>query len=76
MTDVPEQILLADGDIDILTGRFVFTIIVTIFDVAGEPVVHVAFEVRTQVIRSPLVNAADVYVEFVAPPIFVPLFFH
>jgi hypothetical protein len=57
-------------------GKFGFTVIVIIFDVAGDPVAHVAFDVMMQVIWLPLVNAPDVYVEFVAPPMFDPLFCH
>ena len=77
VTDVPEHIVVpGTAAIATLTGRFALTVIVSVFEVAGEPVAQVAFDVSTQVIRFPLVNAAEVYVEFVAPPIFVPLFFH
>jgi hypothetical protein len=37
-----------------------FTVIVTVLDVAGLPVAHVALEVNTQVTRSPLFRAAFV----------------
>ena len=43
-----------------LTGSPGFTVIVTLFDVAGEPVAQVAFEVRIQVTILPFVS-----VEFV-----------
>jgi hypothetical protein len=59
-----------------LAGKFGFTVIVIIFDVAGDPVAHIAFDVIMQVIWLPFVNAPDVYVEFVAPPMFDPLFCH
>ena len=76
ITEVPAQTGLEDADIDTLTGSSGLTVIVTVFEVAGLPVAQVAFEVSTQVIRFPLANVVVVYVEFVAPPIFVPLFFH
>lgn len=37
----------------ILTGNIGFTVIVCIFDVAGDPVTQVALEVNTQVIALP-----------------------
>ena len=48
VTDVPEQIELADGEILTLTGRFVLTVIVIVLDVAGLPVAQVELEVITQ----------------------------
>ena len=59
-----------------LAGKFVLTVIIIALDVAGEPVTQVAFDVITQVIISPFASDVLVYVEFVAPVIFVPLFFH
>ena len=59
-----------------LAGKFGFTVIVTVFDVAGDPVAHVLLEVSTQVIASLLAKVDDVKAEFVSPLIFVPLFFH
>jgi hypothetical protein len=59
-----------------LAGKFGFTVIVIIFDVAGDPVAQIAFDVMMHVIWLPLVKALEVYVEFVAPPIFDPLFSH
>jgi hypothetical protein len=52
------------------------TVIVTAFDVAGEPVKQgVALDVNTHVTASPLAKAVLVYVaEFV--PTFVPFNFH
>ena len=52
VTLVPEQIVVAEAEILILTGRFGFTVIVTVFEVAGFPVAQVAFEVSTQVTTS------------------------
>ncbi len=48
VTDVPEHTGFADTAIEILTGRFGFTVILTVFDAAGFPVGQVALEVRTQ----------------------------
>jgi hypothetical protein len=48
VTLAPAQIVVADGVTATLTGRSGFTVIVTVFDVAGLPVGHgVAFDVRT-----------------------------
>ncbi len=48
VTDVPEHTGFADTAIEILTGRFGFTVILIVFEVAGFPVGQVAFDVRTQ----------------------------
>jgi hypothetical protein len=61
VTDVPEHIVVpGTAAMATLTGRFAFTVIVSVFEVAGEPVAQVAFDVSTQVIRLPLVKVADV----------------
>jgi hypothetical protein len=61
VTLVPAQIApLGLAAIITLAGKFGFTIIVIIFDVAGEPVAHVAFDVMIHVIWLPLVSAPDV----------------
>ena len=52
VTEVPAQTGFAEAAIDTLTGSRGFTVMVTVFDVAGLPVVQVAFEVNKQVIRS------------------------
>lgn len=57
VTEVPEQIGLLDAAILTLTGRIGFTVMVTVLDVAGLPVIQPAFEVRTQVIASFVLNA-------------------
>jgi len=59
-----------------LTGKFGFTIIVIVFDVAGEPDAQISVDVISHVIKSLFVSVVDVYVELVAPMIFVPLLFH
>jgi len=56
VTDVPEQIVVADAEIFTLTGWFGFTVIVVADDDVGEPVAQVAFEVSTQVTTSLLLN--------------------
>jgi len=61
VTLVPAQIVV-DGLAAMLTlaGKFGFTVIVIVFDVAGLPVPQVAVDVITQVIVLPLVNDAFV----------------
>ena len=53
VTEVPAQTGFADAAIETLTGRFGFTVMVTVLDVAGLPVAQVAFEVNVQVIVFP-----------------------
>jgi hypothetical protein len=61
VTLVPEHIAPAGtAAILTLTGRFGFTVIVTVLDVAGLPVAHVALDVNTQVMVLPLASAAFV----------------
>ena len=73
---MPEQIA-ADGLAAILTltGKIGFTVIVIEFDVAGEPVAQVEFEVRTHVIISLLFNVVEENVPAFVPA-FTPLTFH
>ena len=52
VTEVPAQTGLAEAATDTLTGKLGFTVMVTVFEVAGLPVGQVAFEVSTQVTRS------------------------
>ncbi len=59
VTDVPEHTGFADTVIEILTGRFGFTVILTVFEVAGFPVGQVAFEVRIQEIKSLLAGTKE-----------------
>ena len=60
VTLVPGQIVVDDAEILILTGRFGFTVMVTVLDVAGLPVAQVAFEVNTQVTTSLFTREEDV----------------
>ena len=53
VTGIPAQTGLLDAVIAILTGRFGFTVMVIIFEVAGLPVGQIASEVRMQDTRSP-----------------------
>jgi hypothetical protein len=52
VTEVPAQTGLAEAATDTLTGRLGFTVMVTVFEVAGLPVGQVALEVKTQMTRS------------------------
>ena len=78
VTFVPAQMAPAgDATIVTLAGKFGFTIIVIVFDVAGLPVKHgVAFDVMITLIASVFTNALEEYVEAVAPAIFTPPFCH
>ena len=58
VTEVPVQIVVAEAAILTLTGLFGFTVMFTVFDVAGLPVVQVSEEVMTQFTASPLFSAA------------------
>ena len=53
-----------------------FTVIIIVFDVAGEPVAQIKLLVIIQATQSPFARVVDVYVEFVSPDIFNPLFCH
>ncbi len=54
VTLVPAQIVVADAEIETLTGRSGLTIIFTVLDVAGLPVAQATSEVNVQVTASPL----------------------
>ena len=56
LTAVPEQTELAPAATDTLTVRFEFTVIVTVFEVAGEPVAQVALDVNIQLTASELIG--------------------
>ena len=49
VTLVPAHILLAEAPIETLTGRFGFTVMITVLDVAGLPVAQVSLEVSITV---------------------------
>jgi hypothetical protein len=53
VTEVPAQTLFAEAEIETLTGSKGLMIMVTVLDVAGLPLVHVALEVRTHFTASP-----------------------
>ena len=57
VTLVPAQIIVNDAEILILTGRFGFTVMVTVLDVAGLPVAQVALDVKTHITVFPFVRA-------------------
>ena len=75
VTLVPEHIVAADAEILTLTGSIGFTVIVTVFEVAGLPVAQVALDVITQVTVFPLARVPLVYVVLLIPT-FEPLSFH
>ena len=56
VTAVPEHTGLAPANTVTLTGKFGFTVIVTVSEVAGEPVAQVALDVNTQVTASELLG--------------------
>ena len=60
VTEVPAHMEVDVADTETLTGKFGFTVIVIVFEVAGLPEVQVALEVITQVIASLFANAEDV----------------
>jgi hypothetical protein len=66
VTEIPAQTGLAEAATDTLTGRLGFTVMVTVFEVAGLPVGHVVFEVKMQVTAS-LFEGVNEKVELVAP---------
>ena len=53
VTEVPEHTGFADAATEMLTGRFGFTVMVTVSDVAGLPLLQVSLEVRIQLIALP-----------------------
>jgi len=70
VTLVPAQIVLLGAALEAmvtLAGRFGFTVIVIVFDVAGEPVAQVAFDVMTTFTISPLFNVVVVKVALFVP---------
>ena len=75
VTEVPVQIVVAEAAMLTLTGLFGFTVMFTVFDVAGLPVVQVSDEVMTQFTASRLFRAALVYVALLLPTA-VPFRYH
>ena len=74
VTEVPAQTGLALAIMFTLTGRFGFTVIVMVLDVAGFPVAQVSLEVNTQVTASPFAGVY-VYVGLFVPTL-PPFTFH
>ena len=76
VTLAPAQIL-PGGVAAILTSAatFGFTVIVIVFEVAGEPVAQVALDVITHFITSPLASALELNVALLVPT-FAPFSFH
>ena len=61
VTLVPEHMApLGFAEMPTLAAALEFTVIVMLFEVAGEPVAHVRLEFMTQVITSLLVKVDDV----------------
>ena len=75
VTEAPLQTGLFEGEIDTLTGRFGFTVIVTVFELAGFPSAQMALEVKRQVMASEFDGTYE-QLEFVAPVMLDPLTFH
>ena len=57
VTRVPAQTVVAETAIVTLTGSSGFTVMVTVLEVAGFPVVQASEEVSIQVITSPFAGA-------------------
>ena len=75
VTEVPAQTGLFVAEIDTLTGSSGFTVIVTVFEVAGLPVGQIALEVSTTLTAS-LFAGTYAQVALVAPGTFNALTFH
>jgi hypothetical protein len=75
VTDVPAQTGFSDGVIEMLTGKSGFTVMFTMFDVAGLSIGQIAFDVTVQVIASSL-TGTKVYVASVAPAMSNPFTVH
>ncbi len=52
VTEVPAQTVVAEAEIETLTGKLLLTVIVTVLEIAGLPVAQVALEVNWQVMAS------------------------
>jgi hypothetical protein len=75
VTLIPWQTGFWDATIDKLTGRFGFTVMVIVFDVAGFPVAQVKLEVRAQVTVFPFTSPLVVKVGLLVPAL-TPFTFH
>ena len=69
--------MLPDGLAAMLTlaATFGLTVMVTVFEVAGDPVTHAALDVITHFITSPLAREVEVNVVLLVP-VFTPFIFH
>ena len=68
VTLVPEQMVVPGFAVMVtLTGRFGFTVVVIVFEVAGFPVGQVTLDVRTQYTASPVVRPVVAYVAAPVP---------
>ena len=59
VTDVPAQTGLAEALTETLTGNSGLTVIATMLEVAGFPLVQVAFEISTQETASLLIGTKE-----------------
>ena len=75
VTLVPAQMVVALAAMLTLTGKFGFTVIVMVLDVAGLPVPQVAVDVNMHVTVFPFVNVVVVNVGELVPA-FTPFTFH
>ena len=75
VTGVPAQNGPSDARIERLTGNKGFTVMVTVFEAAGFPVLQVALEVSIQETVEPFAGT-NAYEAFVAPVTDVPFTFH
>ena len=75
VTFVPGQMVVELAAMLTLAGKFGFTVMVTVLEVAGLPVAQVTLDVNVQVIVFPFVNVADVNVGELVPA-FTPFTFH
>ena len=71
---IPAQIVVFPAMLT-LTGKFGFTVMVNVLDVAGLPVGHIALDVRIQVTASAFANVVLEYV-LLFVPILLPFTFH
>ncbi len=75
LTDVPEQIVVVDELTDTLAAKFGLTVMVMLFELAGDPVAQVAFEVITALTTSLFAKLLLVYVLLLVPTL-LPFNFH
>ncbi len=75
VTPVPAQMVVAEAEMDTLTGRSGFTVIFTTLDVAGFPVAQATSEVSMHVTASPSVRVLLVNTLLLIPSA-TPLTYH